>query len=208
MADNGYQVPQEFYSQTRWDNWLKQAKESGFEIKENEDEGSGKESIVFVNMVDDVILACLKVNATLENNLISREDALHVIGDIKELVLSEVEPISEDIDMMIYSVQTSLMAAIASFECYMTGEFDNEASIKELVLAAAEAESEDELEIALDCIAELGANVLDGKELPENIGEGLSYGLVVEWVDGIESICAAMVGSDSYKDMVDDDGSD
>lgn len=59
--------PYEFYTQKRWENWLGRARESGFQIKEPEEE-AGKESAVFVNMVDDVILACLKVTARFEKN--------------------------------------------------------------------------------------------------------------------------------------------
>jgi hypothetical protein len=197
--------PYEFYTQKRWENWLGRARESGFQIKESE-EDAGKESAIFVNMVDDVILACLKVTARLDKGMLSREKALEILAEIRDIVLSEVEPISEDINLMIDSVQTSLMGAIVAFECYVIGDYDEEADVAELAKLAIEAESSDNLELALDYTAQCGALVLKGKSLPEDLMADLPYGIVAEWLDGIDSISAAMVGSDSYKEF--DEGDD
>jgi hypothetical protein len=197
--------PYEFYTQKRWENWLGRARESGFQIKESE-EDAGKESAIFVNMVDDVILACLKVTARLDKGMLSREKALEILAEIRDIVLSEVEPISEDINLMIDSVQTSLMGAIVAFECYVIGDYDEEANVVELAKLAIEAESSDNLELALDYTAQCGALVLKGKSLPEDLMADLPYGIVAEWLDGIDSISAAMVGSESYKEF--DEGDD
>ena len=132
--------PYEFYTQKRWENWLGRARESGFQIKESEEE-AGKESAVFVNMVDDVILACLKVTARFEKALLSKEKALKILEEIRDIVLSEVEPISEDIDLMIDSVQTSLMGALVAFECYFMGDYEEGSNIEELIIIAIEAEA-------------------------------------------------------------------
>nr|WP_255679041.1 DUF2150 family protein [Methanosarcina sp. DH1] len=199
--------PYEFYTQKRWENWLGRARESGFQIKESEDE-SGKESAIFVNMVDDVILACLKVVARFDKGMLSRETALEILAEIRDIVLSDVEPISEDINLMIDSVQTSLMGALIAFECYVMGDYDEGANIAELVKSAIEAESSDNLEIALDYTAQCGALVLKGKSLPEEVMADLPYGIVAEWLDGIDSISAAMVGSDSYKEFDEEDEED
>ncbi|HWR25209.1 MAG TPA: DUF2150 family protein [Methanosarcina sp.] len=201
------QVPYEFYTQKRWENWLGRAKESGFQIKESEEE-AGKESAIFVNMVDDVILACLKVTARFEKGLLSREKALQILEEIREIVLSEVAPISEDIDLMIDSIQTSLMGALVAFECYFMGDYEEGVNIEELIKAAVDAEASDNLELALDYTAQCGAIVLKGKSLPEDIMAELPYGVVAEWLDGIDSISAAMVGSDSYKEFDEDDEED
>ena len=44
-----------FYSDDRWNNWIIQVKESGFEIKDEEEEDIGNAGEIFVNMEDDVI---------------------------------------------------------------------------------------------------------------------------------------------------------
>lgn len=199
--------PYEFYTQKRWENWLGRARESGFQIKESEDE-AGKESAIFVNMVDDVILACLKVVARFDKGMLSRETALEILAEIRDIVLSDVEPISEDINLMIDSVQTSLMGALIAFECYVMGDYDEGTDIAELVKSAIEAESSDDLELALDYTAQCGALVLKGKSLPEEVMADLPYGIVAEWFDGIDSISAAMVGSDSYKEFDEEDEED
>lgn len=202
------QVPSyEFYTQKRWENWLGRARESGFQIKESEEE-AGKESAIFVNMVDDVILACLKVTARFDKGMLSREKALEILAEIRDIVLSEVEPISEDINLMIDSIQTSLMGAVIAFECYIMGDYDEGADIAELAKSAIEAESSDNLELALDYTAQCGALVLKGKSLPEEVMADLPYGIVAEWLDGIDSISAAMVGSDSYKEFDEGDEED
>ena len=200
-------LPYEFYTQKRWENWLGRARESGFEIKESEEE-AGKESAVFVNMVDDVILSCLKVTARFEKALLSKETALKILEEIRDIVLSEVEPISEDIDLMIDSVQTSLMGALVAFECYFMGDYEEGSNIEELIKAATDAEASDDIELALDYTAQCGAIVLKGQSLPEEVMAELPYGIVAEWLDGIDSISAAMVGSDSYKEFDEDDGED
>ncbi|AKB55658.1 MULTISPECIES: DUF2150 family protein [Methanosarcina] len=199
--------PYEFYTQKRWENWLGRARESGFQIKESEDE-AGKESAIFVNMVDDVILACLKVVARFDKGMLSRETALEILAEIRDIVLSDVEPISEDINLMIDSVQTSLMGALIAFECYVMGDYDEGTDIAELVKSAIEAESSDDLELALDYTAQCGALVLKGNSLPEEVMADLPYGIVAEWLDGIDSISAAMVGSDSYKEFDEEDEED
>ncbi|ADI73471.1 conserved hypothetical protein [Methanohalobium evestigatum Z-7303] len=196
-------VNNEFYTQKRWNNWINKVKESGFEFKES-DEETEKESAIFVYMQDDVILACLKVIAQYERNILSKEDTLDIISQIREIVLEEIDSISEDIDLMIESLQTSLMAAIAACEVYIMDEYDKEAKIDELIKAAVDAEDSEDLQVAMQFIAETGARVIGGEQLPENIFDELPYGLVAEWLDGIDSIAAAMVGADSYKE---DDGS-
>jgi len=199
------QFPYEFYTQKRWENWLTQVKESGFEIKESEaEEESGKESAIFVNMVDDVILACLKVIARYDKGVLSEEKALEILEAIRKIVFSKLEPISEDIDLMIDSVQNSLMGALAAFECYVLGDYEEGENLEELIKAALEAEESEEFQIALEFTARCGAAVLKGANLPEEIMGDLPFGLVTEWLDGIDSIAAAMVGSDSYKQFEDE----
>ncbi|WP_340820696.1 DUF2150 family protein [Methanolobus sp. WCC4] len=195
----------DFYTAERWNNWIKQITESDFKLEES-DEPQGKEGAIFVNMEDDIILACLKIIAKYEREQIPQESALEYIGDIRDIALAEIDSISEDADLMIVSLQTSLMGSFAACEAYISGDYDEKDEIGDLVKVALEAESSEDIEIALGTIAEIGALVLSGKELSEKVMEEVPYGLVAEWLDGIESIYAAMQGSDSYKDDEEDDG--
>lgn len=201
------QIRQEFYTKDRWNNWLKQVKESGFKFNESE-EGSGKEGALFVNMEDDVILACLKVISKYDRHTLSGEDAFSIISQIRDIVLEEVEPVSDDIDLMIDSLQTSLMGGIAACECYIQDAYDKNAKIEDLIKAALDAEASEDIQLAIGYVAEIGASVLNGKTFPEDALEDVPYGFVAEWLDGIDSIAAAMVGSDSYKDDEEDSDSE
>jgi hypothetical protein len=100
------------------------------------------------------------------------------------------------------------MGALVAFECYVMGDYEEGANINELIKAAVDAEASNNLALALDYTAQCGAIVLKGQTLPEEVMAELPYGIVAEWLDGIDSISAAMVGSDSYKELDEDDEED
>jgi hypothetical protein len=198
MHECKYVIP--FYTQERWQNWINKVKESGFKL----DEEKGGE--VFVNMEDDVVLACLKVIAKFDKNLVSKEDALRFITEIKEIALRKIEPINEDMDIMLESTQLSLMGVFASCECYIEKAFEKTKSLDKLIKSAIDAEKVDNMGEALDNIAKIGANLLAGGKLKDKDLDKVPEGLVAEWLDGIDSISAAMVGDTSYKDDEPDSG--
>lgn len=182
-----------FYTQERWKNWLGKVKESGFKTDDEE------KGVIFVNMEDDIVLACLKVIAKYDKKLISVDDALQYITEVKEIVLKKIEQISDDIDMMLESTQVSLIAVFASCECYVYNRYQKTKSFGKLLKTALKAEKENNIEIALGTIAEIGANVIAGGKLKEKDFEDIPEGIVAEWLDGIDCIMAAMVGDTSYK---------
>ncbi|MFZ3060509.1 MAG: DUF2150 family protein [Candidatus Methanoperedens sp.] len=189
-----------FYTQERWNNWIKKVVESGFKI---EDQQKGA---VFVYMEDDVVLACLKIIAKYDKNLIGKESALAYLSEIKNIVLKKIEPVNEDIDMMIESVQLSLMGVFASCECYVEKAFEKTKSLNKLIKSAIAAEKEENMGAALGNIAEIGANILSGGKIKEKDLDDIPEGLVAEWLDGIDSLSAAMIGDTSYRDDEPDEG--
>lgn len=194
-----YIIP--FYTRERWNNWINKVKDSRFKIEDSET------GAVFVYMEDDVILACLKVLAKYDRGTLSKDEALNALSEIKNIVLARVEPIGGDAEMMIESLQVSLIGVFAACECYLEKAYTNK-SIEKLVEEALDAEKSENMGAALGCIAEIGANVLAGKELPEKILDEVPYSFVAEWLDGIDSIRAAMVGDQSYKSDEADEGDD
>lgn len=198
MQEAKFTIP--FYTGERWQNWINKVKESGFKL-DDEEKGA-----VFVYMEDDVVLACLKIIAKYDKNLLSREDALKNIADIKDIVLKKIEPINEDIDVMLESTQLSLMGVFASCECYVEKAFEKIKSLDKLIKSAVKAEKEDNMGAALGNIAEIGANILAGGKIKEKDLDDIPEGLVAEWLDGIDSISAAMVGDNSYRDDEPDEG--
>ncbi len=189
-----------FYTQERWNNWIKKVIESGFKI---EDQQKGA---VFVYMEDDVVLACLKIIAKYDKNIIGKESAIGYISEIKNIVLKKIEPVNEDIDMMIESVQLSLMGVFASCECYVEKAFEKTKTLDKLIKSALAAEKEENMGTALGNIAEIGANILAGGKIKEKDLDDIPEGLVAEWLDGIDSLSAAMVGDTSYRDDEPDEG--
>jgi hypothetical protein len=191
-----------FYTKERWQNWIDQAKDSGFKL-DDEDKEKGA---LFVYMTDDIILACLKVIAKYDKKLISVEDALKYIAEIKKIALTKIYPINEDIDIMFESTQSSLMGVFVSCECYIKNGYQKIKSFGKLIKSAGQAEKDNNMGVALDIIAEIGANIIAGGELKDKDFDIVSEGLVAEWLDGIDSISAAMVGDTSYKDDEPDEG--
>lgn len=183
-----------FYTEERWQNWVNQIKASGFKIDDQQ------KGAIFVNMEDDVVLACLKIIAKFEKDLMTKNDALGHITLIKEIVLNKIVPISEDADMMIESMQLSLMGVFASCECYIEKAFEKSKSLKPLIKKAIEAEKQDNMGAVLGNIAEIGANILAGGKIKDKDLENIPDGIVAEWLDGIDSLRAAMMGDTSYRD--------
>ena len=176
----------QYYTKERWDNWIQNVKESNFRI---DDEYDGSTEI-FVNMMDDVILQCLNIISKLNAKKISPDGALHAISSISEIVLCDVAPINEDVDMMIQSLQSSLLGALVSCECYISGSYNAKTPLLKLIKNAIETE-DSAPEKSLECISTVGARIISGKPMPEIIFD-VPDGLVAEWLDGVDSIVAAM----------------
>ncbi|RJS71052.1 DUF2150 family protein [ANME-2 cluster archaeon] len=176
----------QYYTKERWDNWIQRVKESNFQI--NGEYGSNTE--IFVNMMDDVILPCLKVVSEYDEKKIVSDDALRAISGISEIVLSDVAAINEDIDMMIQSLQYSLLCALVSCESYIRGGYDTKTPILNLIRNAIDIEEKNP-EQALEYISTVGARILSGESMPDILFD-VPDGLVAEWLDGVDSIVAAL----------------
>ncbi len=196
-------VKEEFYSKKRWQNWLNKVKESKFTLSEPDEKKAGSSGAVFVYIMDDVILACLKVIARCEREVIPREEALSEIDKIREIVFEPNESLGEDADLMLESLRTSLAAVFVSCQRYIAGDYAKDEPLGEMVKRALEAESQEKMEEAFDILSQIGARVIGGETLPEASMADLPYGIVAELLDGIEAISAAMIGDTSYKE---DDG--
>lgn len=193
-------MKEEFYTEKRWLNWMNKVKSSNFKLSEADEKNSGA---VFIYIMDDVVLACLKVIARSEKEVITPEEAMAEIATIRSIVFAEHESLGEDADLMIESLKTSLAAVFVSSQRYITGSFDRESTLDEMVAEAIAYEQKEDLDSAFDLLSQVGARVIGGESLPE-LGE-IPYCMTAELLDGIDAISAAMIGDDSYKD---DDGSE
>jgi hypothetical protein len=198
-----------FYSQERWNNWINQVKESKFKIDPTA-EGLGREGIVFLDMEEDVILALCKVTGKLQLGTITKEDAAINIQNMKEIVLAKVEPMDDDKDAMIESVQSSLVGAFAAAECFVAGEFDPRQKIEDLVLQAVKAEEASDMDKVFELMGKAGALILAGKKFDSDKAyEKIPpEGFVAEGVDGLDTIAAVLAGGIDYTDEADEEGDD
>lgn len=108
----------ENYTGGRRKNWIARAKEGGFSLSDSD---NAPDTAIFVNMGEgDVVLACLKVINRFGKKM-SNSKAQEDIRNIEKIVLAKVEPINDDIDMMIQSIQSSLVGVFGSCRCYIDG---------------------------------------------------------------------------------------
>lgn len=186
---------EEFYSEERWQNWLDRLRD---EEIDPEDEDSAR---LLLNLQDDVAIAVAKILKAYDDDAIGQEEALEELADIREVVLSEPDFADEDKLMLVDGVQTSLVCVFYSAEQYLADGVADETDIEEYVAAAVDAESEDDLDRALGLTACAGTRVIDGEELDMTILEDVEYGLVTEWVNGLDSLQNAL----SDPEVIEDD---
>ena len=178
--------PGEFYTEERWQNWIDRLRE---EEIDPEEEDSAR---LLLNLQDDTAIAVAKIIKAYEDGDLGEEGTLAELGDIQEIVLSEVEFDDEEKAMLIDGVQTSLMCVFYSAEEYVVGGPADDGTIEEYVNAAADAEAEDDLDAALGYCVQAGTLIIDGEEMEISLAEELEFGLVAEWVNGLDSLQTAM----------------
>ncbi|CDK38607.1 hypothetical protein DM2_1792 [Halorubrum sp. DM2] len=174
-----------FYTDERWQNWLDRLAEEELD-PENEDSAR-----LLLNLQDDAAIAVVKVLAAFDDDRIDEERAVEEVRDIRDIVLADVEFDDEDKVMLIDGVQTSLVPVFYAAEEYVVGGVV-EGDVSEFVRAAAEAEEGDDLDAALGYVVQAGTRVIDGEALDIELVEDLEYGLVSEWVNGLDSLQSAI----------------
>ena len=196
-----------FYSQERWNNWINQVKESKFKFDPTA-EGLGREGIVFLDMEEDVILALCKVTGKLQLGTITKEDAATNIQNMKEITLAKIEePLDEDKENMIVSVQSSLVGAFAAAEFFTSGDFDPKQKIESLIIDAAKVEESGDMDKVFELMGKAGALVFAGKKFDsDKVFEKIPpESFVAEGVDGLDTITAVLAGGIDYSDDADED---
>ena len=178
--------PREYYTEERWQNWIDRLRE---EEIDPEDEDSAR---LLLNLQDDTAIAVAKIITDYDDEVLEEEAALSELEDIQQVVLSEVAFDDDEKAMLIDGVQTSLMCVFHAAQEYVVGGPADEGSIEEYIEAAAEAEQQEELDAALGYCVQAGTLVIAGAEMDIGMADELEFGLVAEWVNGIDSLQTAM----------------
>lgn len=177
--------PGEYYTEERWQNWVDRLRE---EDLDPEDEDSAR---LLLNLQDDTAIAVAKVVADYDDGDLDEDPALEELAKIREIVLSEPD-LEEEKEMLLDGVQTSLVCVFYAAEEYVAGGLPAEGNVEEYVRAAADAEAEEDLETALGYCAQAGALIIGGADLDMGLAEDIEYGLVAEWINGLDSLQTAL----------------
>jgi hypothetical protein len=176
----------EYYTRDRWQNWLDRLRE---EEIDPENENSAR---LLLNLQDDAAIAVAKVLTDHEEGELGEEAAMDELERIREIVLSEVEFDDEEKLMLVDGVQTSLVCVFYAAEEYVVGGPAEEGTVEDYVRAAVDAEAEEEMDAAIGYCAQAGTRIIDGEELDMSLTEEVEYGLVAEWINGLDSLQTAL----------------
>jgi len=178
--------PGEYYTEERWQNWLDRIEE---EEVDPEDEDSAR---LLLNLQDDAAIAVAKILTDYEDGPLDEEATLDELTGVREIVLDDIDIDDEETVMLIDGVQTSLLCVFYAAEEFVAEGPADDATITDYIEAAADAEAEEDLDAALGYCVQAGTQIIGGSELPMAVAEDLEYGLVSEWVNGLDSLQTAM----------------
>jgi hypothetical protein len=179
-------VEDTFYTEDRWQNWIGRVAEEDLD-PENEDSAR-----LLLNLQDDAAIAVAKIISAYDDGRLDEEAAIDELADIRDIVLDDVDLEDEEKRMLVDGVQTSLVCVFYAAEEYIAAGAAEDGTIEEYVHAAADAEANEDLDAALGYLVQAGTRIIDGDELDIALVEDLEYGLVSEWVNGLDSLQSAM----------------
>ncbi|QGN06887.1 DUF2150 family protein [Halorhabdus sp. CBA1104] len=178
--------PGEYYTEERWKNWIERIEAESIDPEE---EDSAR---LLLNLQDDAAIAVAKIVTDYEDGELDTETALEEIGSVRDIVLKEVEMDDEEKLMVVDGVQTSLVCVFYAAEEYVAGDVA-EASIDDLIEAAGDAEASEDMDAALGYCVQAGTRIFaDEDELSMDVVDELEFGLVAEWVNGLDSLQTAL----------------
>ena len=177
--------PGEFYTEERWQNWIERIEA---EEIDPEDEESAR---LLLNLQDDAAIAIARVIGAYEDGDLDEGEAREELASIQEVVLDDTGIENEEKAMLVDGVQTSLICVFYAADEYVADGPVEDASVEEYVRTARDAEAEEDVDAALGYCAQAGTRIIDGDDLDMSVAEELEYGLVAEWVNGLDSLQSA-----------------
>ena len=179
-------VEDTFYTEDRWQNWIGRVAEEELD-PENEDSAR-----LLLNLQDDAAIAVAKIINAYDDGRLDEEEAIDELAGIRDIVLDDVDLEDEEKRMLVDGVQTSLVCVFYAAEEFIAAGPAEDGTVEEYVHAAADAEANEDLDAALGYLVQAGTRIIDGDELDIALVEDLEYGLVSEWVNGLDSLQSAM----------------
>jgi hypothetical protein len=87
-----------------------------------------------------------------------------------------------------------------SAERFVAEGVAGEGSVGDDIRDAAAAEAEEDLDAALGYASMAGTKIIDGADFDISVTEDLEYGLVIEWVNGLDSLREALADPEVIED--------
>ena len=182
-----------FYSQERWDNWIKSLMEADFEGGSGEDDMPEGYQILY-SFNQDICLEVLKILKLVQNNRFTKEEAITKIEEVEAIVMGQEE--TGDLADLNSSLQLSLLVLFASTRKFLEGEYSDD--IKALV-KKGRGIGDDAMEEMLGVASEIGANVINGKTCCGRfIKDSEDPDLFDEWLIEIELISESMTSLKNF----------
>jgi hypothetical protein len=178
--------PGEYYTEERWENWLDRLRDEEIDLEE---EDSAR---LLFNMRDDTAIAVAKVLTDYDDGELDEEAAGAKLEEMTDIVLAEESFEDEDRQFILTNAQESLRCVLFSAQEYIYGGVAEEVPVEEYVQAAVDAEAEEEFNAAFGYCVQAGTLLIDGGDLDVELPEEVEYGLVGDWVDGLNSLAMAM----------------
>jgi len=173
----------QFYTEERWNNWIKAVRGSTLKLDELTEDNLPS---LFMDIEEDVLLACNKVLSSVRRRRLTKMEAAAHIEEMKGIVLSPFEPMGEDKDVLLSSVQDGLVGVFAACEkLFKSRRLDRKTPLKKLVEKALEMERDDDIDGALEVVSLIGARMLSGESLPEDFIESIPCSQVGDWLGSI-----------------------
>lgn len=193
MTDDD-EAAETFYTEERWQNWIDRLRDEDLDL-ENEDSAR-----LLMNLQEDTAIAVAKVVEAYEGGDIGEERAHAELTEMQEIVLAEAPLEDEEKAMLIESVQMSLEVVFYAAQEYVAAGAAGDASLEEYIQAAAEAEADEDIDTAIGYLVQAGTLVIDGEELDMALVDEMEYGLVAEWVNGLESLQNALSAPETVEE--------
>jgi hypothetical protein len=190
-----------FYSQERWDNWMKSLEEADFgDESDSEDLPQGLSILAGFN--EDICVAVLKIIKLYQNNRFTKEETLEKLREVGSIVMEQEVP--KDLADVIQYMQDQLVVLFSSCTMYLEGDYTS-TEIKELI-KSGRACSEDEGGTALDIASKIGAHVINGTSCcGRYIKDNMEPTPFNEWLIQIEMMSEAFTSLKGFDEQAGED---
>lgn len=186
-----------FYTQERWENWLRTLEEMDFEgDPESEEMPEGLQSLS--NFTEDINIAVLKIVKLYQSGSYSEETARAKLDEVEHIVMGAL-PDSEVADI-ISGVQMRFLVLFVACKKVFAGDVKGE--IKDLVKEGRSL-SDDDAEQALEIAGTIGALVLEGGSCCGKYlrGDFDDPSLFDEWIIEVDDMGTALKSLKNFEEQ-------